>query len=63
MAEHEHKLTPSEKQRNVHGPMYQYEFCEQDQGPLAKGHGLSKIQHNMCKELAIYRDEVSYIYF
>lgn len=59
MREYEHKLTPAEVKRNVHGPMYQYDFNDVDQGPLEGRFGLSKIEHNMCKETPIYRADVS----
>lgn len=52
MEEYEHKLTNSELLRNVHGPMYQYEFEEvkQIQMPIDQMH---------FKETVIYRQDVS----
>lgn len=58
MATKEHMLTPDEIKRNKHGPMFQYDFCDKDQGPLEACYGLSRIEHMLCQETEIYRKEV-----
>lgn len=63
MSEYEQKLSDSEVMRNVHGPMYQYEFDETDQGELDASFGMSLVNQLHCKETAIYRQEVSALYF
>lgn len=55
MAEYEHKLTNSELLRNVHGPMYQYEYEE-----ATEQVGISQMHF---KETVIYREEVSMVLF
>lgn len=57
MAEYEHKLTNSELLRNVHGPMYQYEFEQ------AEPNKWSQTPQMHFKETLIYRHEVSIVYF
>lgn len=65
MAECEHLLTADEVERNAHGPMYQYDFCELDQGarPEAQAYGLTDYMHTYCVETTVDRSEVSGIGF
>lgn len=52
-------LSESEKQRNIHGPMCQYDYCSKDNGPLADSpYGQSGVAHLFCKETLINREEV-----
>lgn len=61
MAECQHLLTADEMLRNTHGPMYQYDYCERDQGPRpeAAAFGLTDYRHTFCVETAVQRREVS----
>lgn len=61
MAECQHLLTGDEVARNAHGPMYQYDYCERDQGPRpeAAAFGLTDCQRTYCVETAVHRIEVS----
>lgn len=58
MSECEDKLTNEERSRNIHGPMYLYEYSDKDGGPLIAGHGLGRCEHLNCTEQPIYRSEV-----
>lgn len=59
MAECQNKLSGAEVKRNVHGPMYCYEFSRTNSGALDSQYGLSAVNKLHCKETPIYRDEVS----
>lgn len=61
MRDCEHMLTNEEVSRNRHGPMYQYDYCEEDQGarPEAALYGLAAAKHTLCTETCVNRDEVS----
>lgn len=59
MATCQDKLTSAEVERNVHGPMFQYEFSATNFGVLAAQFGLSSVNRLHCQETPIYRDEVS----
>lgn len=62
MKECEHLLTNEEVSRNIHGPMYEYDYCEKDLGarPDAERYGLAPAAHTFCTETRISRKEVSY---
>lgn len=54
-------LTEAERNRNIHGPMLQYDYCPTDQGPLNQPtYGQPVIYHVYCTEKLIYRDDVSF---
>lgn len=52
------RLTDNEKGRNKHGPMLQYDYCDEDQGSEPEKGGLPLIGHVFCKETGISRDEL-----
>lgn len=55
MKECEHKLTDSELKRNVHGPMFQYDFVP----PKIATDSESNIDLGYSKETAVWRHEVN----
>lgn len=57
----EHLLTRDEVARNNHGPMYQYDYTEIDQGPRpeAVNYGLAPAKNTYCTETRVNRDQVS----
>lgn len=57
-------LTETERKRNIHGPMLQYDYCPTDQGPLNQTatYGEPKVYHVYCTEKLIYRDEVGFFF-
>lgn len=59
MDECKSKLSGAEVKRNVHGPMYCYEFSTINSGSLEAQYGLSAVNRLHCKETPIHRDEVS----
>lgn len=61
MRDCEHLLTAEEISRNKHGPMYQYDYSEVDQGarPDAELYGLAPAMHTFCTETCVHRQEVS----
>lgn len=65
MRECEHLLTTEEVSRNKHGPMYQYDYCDEDQGarPDAERYGLTAALHTFCLETCVDRQEVSDVYY
>lgn len=59
MSDCEGELTENERARNIHGPMLQYDYCGEDQGPLADSpFGLAGVAHLLCTETPIERNEV-----
>ena len=62
MKESEYKLTKDEVNRNVHGPMFQYDYTVDDQGPVTGStYGLGQTFHCFCKETPVWRSAVSTI--
>lgn len=59
MSECQKNLSDAEVKRNVHGPMYSYEYSKTNFGVLEAQYGLSAVNKLNCKETPIYRDEVS----
>lgn len=51
-------LTDSERNRNKHGPMLQYDYCATDQGSEPECFGQQMIGHVFCKETRIDRSEL-----
>lgn len=51
-------LTESEKYRNKHGPMLQYDHCDEDQGSLPEFLAQPMIAHIFCKTTQINRAEI-----
>ncbi|KAH8408891.1 hypothetical protein KR009_003363, partial [Drosophila setifemur] len=51
-------LTDSERGRNRHGPMYQYNYSPQSQGPLAAQPPLRALKHNYSTEVARWSSEI-----
>lgn len=61
MLECDGNLTDWERERNIHGPMLQYDYCPSDQGPLTEpSYGQPEVHHVFCTEKLIYRDEVCF---
>lgn len=58
MTECQSSLSGAEVKRNVHGPMYCYEFSSAISGALDSQYGLSAVNKMHCVETPIYRDEV-----
>lgn len=52
------KLTDSERGRNKHGPMLQYDYCATDQGSMEECFGQQMVGHVFCKETKIDRSEI-----
>lgn len=52
------RLTDSERGRNRHGPMFQYDHCDTDQGSLAESLGLPMVGHLFCTETRVDRADV-----
>lgn len=59
MTQCQDKLSGPEVKRNVHGPMYCYEYSSTNSGTLEAQYGLSSVNKIHCKETPIFRDEVS----
>lgn len=59
MAECQKNLSNAEVKRNVHGPMFSYEYSTINFGVLDAQYGLSSVNRLNCKETPIYRDDVS----
>lgn len=59
MAECQDNLTTAEVERNIHGPMFSYEYSSANFGILNAQYGLSTVNKLQCKETPIYRNEVS----
>lgn len=52
-------LTEYERNRNIHGPMLQYDYTSKDQGPLADSpFGQAGIAHTFCKETQVSREAI-----
>lgn len=58
LKKYDDKLTPEEKKRNVHGPMYVYTYANSTQGSLEGPENFPSIGNVMCKEEKVYRDEI-----
>lgn len=52
------KLNDDERNRNRHGPMLQYDYCETDQGSLPPCGGQQLIGHVFCKETKVDLSEL-----
>lgn len=48
-------LTENERNRNIHGPMIQFDYCAVDQGSAQETYGFPMIGHIFCKETFIER--------
>ncbi|KAH8399870.1 hypothetical protein KR215_003675, partial [Drosophila sulfurigaster] len=58
MQQCESQLTAAERQRNRHGPMYQYDYSEKSLGSLPALEPLKALQHVHATELARWSKEV-----
>lgn len=58
LKKYDNDLTPEEKKRNVHGPMYVYTFSSASQGSLEGPENFPSIGSLFCKEEKVYRDEI-----
>lgn len=58
LEKHDSELSPDEKARNVHGPMYVYTYSSTSQGSLDAPHSFPSIGNLMCHEKMIYREEI-----
>lgn len=55
----ESELLDSERARNIHGPMLQYDYCGEDQGHLPDSpYGQAGVAHLLCIETPIERAEI-----
>ncbi|KAH8294459.1 hypothetical protein KR018_007499, partial [Drosophila ironensis] len=52
-------LSEAERERNRHGPMYQYEYTEQSQGTLLAHPPLRALPHLYCTEIAKWSYEIA----
>lgn len=52
-------LTPAERKRNKHGPMYQYDHNVKSQGAMPALPPLKALQHVFCTELARWSEELT----
>lgn len=55
---HNNELSPAEKARNVHGPMYVYIYSATSQGTLEAPLSFPNIGSLMCLEKMVFREEV-----
>jgi 5'-3' exoribonuclease 1 len=51
-------LSPDEKARNVHGPMYVYTYSKKSHGQLEGPLNFPSIGNLMCEEKQVFRDEI-----
>ncbi|XP_070493191.1 5'-3' exoribonuclease 1 [Chironomus tepperi] len=58
LKKYDNELTPEEKKRNVHGPMYVYAFSSTSQGSLEGPENFPSIGSLFCKEEKVYREEI-----
>ncbi|KAL7033303.1 hypothetical protein ACKWTF_007534 [Chironomus riparius] len=58
LKKYDNELTPEEKKRNVHGPMYVYTFSSASQGSLEGPENFPSIGSLFCKEEKVYREEI-----
>ncbi|EDW06116.2 uncharacterized protein Dmoj_GI16439, partial [Drosophila mojavensis] len=59
MADCEPQLSVEERERNRHGPMYQYDYNAKSQGPMKGLAPLKPLQNVFCTELARWSDEIA----
>ncbi|XP_032296461.1 5'-3' exoribonuclease 1 isoform X2 [Drosophila virilis] len=52
-------LNSEERNRNRHGPMFQYDYSAQSQGPMKALAPLKSLQHVFCTELARWAHEIA----
>uniref|UniRef100_A0AAG5CS45 Uncharacterized protein n=1 Tax=Anopheles atroparvus TaxID=41427 RepID=A0AAG5CS45_ANOAO len=52
-------LTDEEKQRNVHGPMLQYQYDATQDQPLESKYGLGFVEHLTVRRTDIYRNDLA----
>ncbi|KAH8280639.1 hypothetical protein KR054_003132, partial [Drosophila jambulina] len=52
-------LTAAERERNKHGPMYQYDYTTEPQGPMAARPPLKGLQQLFCTESARWSREIT----
>ncbi|XP_022219524.2 5'-3' exoribonuclease 1 isoform X2 [Drosophila obscura] len=55
----EAQLSPVERARNRHGPMYQYDYSPHDVGSMAALPPLKALQHVNCTEVARWAEEIA----
>lgn len=55
---HNSELSPDEKARNVHGPMYVYTYAATSQGSLEAPYSFPSIGNVMCHEKMVFREEI-----
>lgn len=58
LEKHDVELSEAEKARNVHGPMYVYEYAATTQGTLEAPLNFPNIGSLMCSEIFVFRDVV-----
>ncbi|CRK97630.1 CLUMA_CG011016, isoform A [Clunio marinus] len=58
LEKHENELSPPEKARNVHGPMYVYTYSNTSRGTLDAPLSFPSIGNLMCDEKKVYREEI-----
>lgn len=58
LKKYDDKLTPDEKKRNIHGPMYVYTYTSASQGSLQGSTNFPSVGNLTCKEEKVYRDEI-----
>lgn len=59
MADCEPLLSSEERDRNRHGPMYQYDYSDKSQGPLKGLAPLKSLQHVFCTEVTRWAHEIA----
>lgn len=58
LEKHDKDLSPDEKARNVHGPMYVYNHASTSQGSLKGPYSFPAIGNIMCFEKMVFREEI-----
>lgn len=58
MSECDRNLTTSERKRNQHGPMLQYDYSEQSQGQTAGIYSFKALYHVFCTEKQFWSKDI-----
>lgn len=58
LEKHDNELSPDEKGRNIHGPMYMYSYSETPQGQLEGPLNFPSIGNLFCFEKKVFREEI-----
>lgn len=51
-------LTPNERKRNQHGPMYQYDYSSESQGQEPGIYSFKSLHHVFCTEKPFWSEDI-----